>query len=96
MSREQASMRQALSLFMFIYSIYTFHSSISFIYFVYLFRYRWLGISGLESLGWDLGFGELGSWGWGNRLAVAGGNRLGDRQPQVFNKLNKKPLGTPS
>ena len=45
----------------------------------------WFGIFGLESLGWDPGLGELGSWGWGSRLAVARGIRPGAVQPRVFN-----------
>ena len=36
---------------------------------------------------------ELGSWGWGNCLAVAGGTRPSEPQPRFFKKLHKNPLG---
>ena len=42
------------------------------------------------------GQGELGSRGWGNLLAGAGGTRPGHRQSLPFKKLYKNPLGKPS
>ena len=51
---------------------------------------------GLESQLGDLRLGELGSRGWGNLLAGAGGTRPGDPQSLPFKKLYKNPLGKPS
>ena len=48
-------------------------------------RFGLKGTFGISSLG------ELGSWGWGNRLADTGGTGVGAGQPLTFKKQSKNP-----
>ena len=56
----------------------------------------WFGIFGLGSLAWDLWPGEIGSWGWGNHQAEAGGPRrsrrsiLGSRSSRSSRRSNRR------